>query len=76
MRTVHDETCILTNTRTEVDVEAEVVHFRERDGLTVVVASNKIVLKYVPKHEIYVGNALGMEFTTKGPKVTHYKQGR
>lgn len=72
----YDQTCMLTNTRTEVEMEAEVMNFRPEDGLTVVIASNKIVLKYVKRHGIYVGNLSGMEFTSKGPKYYETKVGR
>ena len=72
----YDSTCPIMNTRSEVEVEAEVVNFRPEDGLTVVVATNKIVLKYVKRHGIYVGNSLGMEFTSKGPKYYEAKLGR
>jgi len=72
----YDQTCKIVNTRTEIEVDAEVMHFRPQDGLTVVVATNKIVMKYNKRHDIYIGNAMGMEFTTKGPKYYETKQGR
>jgi len=72
----HDQTCKIVNTRTEVEVDAEVAHFRPQDGLTVVIATNKIIMKYNKRHDIYIGNAMGMEFTTKGPKYYETKQGR
>jgi len=72
----HEDTCIIKNTATDVEVDAEVVNFRIGDGLTVAVAGNKIVLKYNKKHNIYIGNSLGMEFTSTGPKFYEIKQGR
>ena len=72
----YDKTCTLTNTRTEVSVEAEVTNFRPEDGLTVVIAANKIVLKYNKMHNIYIGNSMGMEFTSTGPKYYNTKNGR
>jgi len=76
MRVEYDKHCKIINTGTEIEVEAEVANFRPKDGLTVVVASNKIVLKYNSKHDIYIGNAMGMEFTSHGPKYYETKQGR
>ena len=76
MRVEYDKNCKITNTGTEVEVEAEVANFRPKDGLTVVVAANKIVLKYNSKHDIYIGSAMGMEFTSEGPKYYETKQGR
>jgi len=72
----HDQTCKIVNTATEVEVDAEVAHFRPYDGLTVIVATNKIILKYNKKHDVYIGKAMGMEFTSKGPKYYETKQGR
>ena len=72
----HDQTCKITNTKTEVEVDADVMHFRPQDGLTVAVVGNKIVMKYNKRHDLYIGNSMGMEFTTKGPKYYDVQQGR
>ena len=71
-----DKHCEVTCTDNDNTVTAEVEHFRQGDGLTVVVATNKIIMKYNKRHDIYVGNLLGMEFTSKGPKYYDIKQGR
>jgi len=71
-----DKHCEVTCTDNGNTVTAEVEHFRQGDGLTVVVATNKIIMKYNKRHDIYVGNLLGMEFTSKGPKYYDVKQGR
>jgi len=42
--------------------------------LTVVLAANKIHMKYNGK--LYIGNAIGMEFTSHGPEEHAIKQGR
>ena len=47
-------------------VTAEVDNFRLEDSLNAFVATNKIHMKW--NGSVYVGNAFGMEFTTKGPK--------
>jgi hypothetical protein len=72
----HDNTCNVHCTDNDKTVEAEVMHFRPQDGLTVILATNKIVMKYKSKADIYVGNLMGMEFTSKGPKYYETKQGR
>ena len=72
----HEATCEVTCTDNDKTVTAEVMHFRHEDGLTVVVATNKIVMKYNKKHNVYIGNLMGMEFTSKGPKYYDVKQGR
>ena len=72
----HEQTCTIVNTRTEVGVEAEVTHFKANDSLTVYVAANKIILKYNPISNVYIGNSMGMEFTSNGPKYYETKNGR
>jgi hypothetical protein len=72
----HEETCELHCTDNDKTVTADVSHFRLHDGLTVYLLGNKIVLKYNNRHDIYVGNLMGKEFTTKGPKYYETKQGR
>lgn len=65
---------MLTNTRSEVSVEAEVDNFREHVSFNAFLATNKIPMKWNGK--VYVGNAHGMEFTSKGPNVRYIKEGR
>ena len=72
----HDDTCTVTCTDNDNTAQANVLNFRHEDGLTVAIAGNKIVMKYNKAHKIYIGNALGMEFTTPGPKYYEVKQGR
>ena len=72
----HEDTCELHCTDNNKTVTAEVGNFRLHDGLTVYLVGNKIVLKYNKQHDIYVGNLMGKEFTTKGPKYYETKQGR
>lgn len=70
----YDKTVQLTNTRNDVSVEAEVDNFNEGKSFDAFVANNKISMRWNGK--IYVGNAHGMEFTSAGPKVYEFKQGR
>ena len=55
----------LLNDRLSV-MDDEVDNFRVEDSLTTYIATNKIHMKW--NGSVYVGNAFGMEFTTKGPR--------
>jgi|TARA_B100000768_G_scaffold179243_1_gene196554 hypothetical protein len=46
-------------------VTAEIDNLKERQSLDAFIATNKIHMKW--NGSVYVGNAFGMEFTTKGP---------
>lgn len=74
MRTIVDKKAMLTNTRSDVAVEAEADNFREHVSFDAYVATNKIHMKW--NGRIYVGNAHGMEFTSEGPKLMYIKEGR
>ena len=65
---------MLTNTRNEQSVEAEVDNVRVNESLDAFVAHTKIHMRWNGK--IYVGKMAGMEFTTPGPKQHTTKQGR
>jgi len=73
MRTIVDNKAMLTNTRSEVSVEAEVDNFREGKSFDAFLATNKIPMRW--NGRVFVGNAHGMEFTSKGPEVRHIKEG-
>ena len=73
MRTIIDNKAMLTNTRNEQSVEAEVDNFREGVGFDAFLATNKISMRWNGK--IFVGNAHGMEFTSPGPTVRYVKEG-
>jgi hypothetical protein len=68
------KTAMLTNTRNEQSVEAEVDNVRVNESLDAFVAHTKIHMRWNGK--IYVGKMAGMEFTTPGPKQHTSKQGR
>jgi len=74
MKTLVDNKAMLTNTRSDVSVEAEVDNFREGKSFDAFLATNKIPMRWNGK--IFVGNAHGMEFTSEGPTVKHIKEGR
>lgn len=74
MRTIVDNTVILTNTSNDQSVEAECDNFREGQSFDAFVATNKIVMRWNGK--VFVGNAHGMEFTSSGPEVRQIREGR
>jgi len=74
MRTIVENKATLTNTRSEVSVEAEIDNFQEGKSFDAFLATNKIPMKWNGK--IFVGNAHGMEFTSQGPQVRYIKGGR
>ena len=79
MDTYFGKTAILKNTRNDNEVECEVDNVRQDlkgtpESLDAFVASNKIHMRWNGK--VYVGNALGMEFTTAGPTQFNTKKGR
>lgn len=76
MRVEYEDKCELYCVDNEKTVSAEVVNFRPEDGLTVVLAESKLVMKYKKNTDIYVGTLMGMEFVSKGPKYYEMKQGR
>lgn len=74
MNNVFGKTAVLTNTRNDQSVEAEVDNVRVNESLDAFVASNKIHMRW--NGNTYVGNVAGMEFTTPGPTQHTIKQGR
>ena len=76
MRVQYDNTCDVLCTDNDKTATAEVENFRPQDGLTVVVATNRIIMKYKKTADVYVGSLMGMEFTSKGPKYYEIKNGR
>lgn len=74
MRTVVDPTAKLTCTDNDKVADAEIDNFKDKVGFNAYLVGNKIYMKYNGK--IYVGEKMGLEFTSPGPNVTHYKEGR
>ena len=74
MKIFYEDKCKITCTDKDQVVEAEVMEFRPKQNLVVVLAANKIHMKY--NGRLYVGNAVGMEFTSHGPDEHTVKQGR
>ena len=74
MKVFYEDKCSITCTDKDQVVEADIMEFKPKQHLTVVLASNKIHMKY--NGRLYVGNAVGMEFTSNGPDEHVVKQGR
>jgi|TARA_B110000908_G_scaffold11723_1_gene13699 hypothetical protein len=71
MKTIYEKTAVITNTRNEISIDAEVDNIRENakgepESLDAFIATNKIHMRWNGK--VYVGNAGGMQFTSLGPK--------
>jgi hypothetical protein len=64
---IYETTAVLTNTRTDVTINAEVGELKEKDSFNAYIAGNKVRFNWTGK--IYVGNAHGMELTSNGPKL-------
>lgn len=64
---IYESTAVLTNTRTDVTINAEVGEMREKDSFNAYVAGNKVRMNWTGK--LYVGNVQGMELTSSGPKL-------
>jgi hypothetical protein len=71
---MYEKTAIVTNTRNNQSVEAEVDNVQSGKSLDVFLANTKIHMRWNGK--IYVGNMAGMEFTTSGPKEIKRLKGR
>ena len=71
----YEDKCDVTCNDNDNTVLAEVMQFKNEDRLIVAVAGNKIQLDYNGKG-MYVGNKIGMEFISKGPKTYEVKMGR
>jgi hypothetical protein len=69
MKKIFATTVDVTNTETGKTVTAIVDKFKEGDSLAVWLAQMRIVLTYSQKHNIYVGSAVGREFTALAPKL-------
>ena len=74
MPTEYDKVCTVTCTDNDKVAEAEVDRFNEKEFVDVWLAGNKIHMQYNGK--VYVGNKMGFEFTTPGPKIYQITRGR
>tara|TARA_B100000073_G_scaffold334638_1_gene327387 strand:+ start:435 stop:665 length:231 start_codon:yes stop_codon:yes gene_type:complete len=70
-----EDKCDVTCNDNDNTVVADVMQFKEEDRLIVAVAGNKIQLNYNGKG-MYIGEKIGMEFISKGPKGYEVNMGR
>ena len=70
-----EDKCDATCNDNDNTVVADVMQFKEEDRLIVAVAGNKIQLNYNGKG-MYIGEKIGMEFISKGPKGYEVNMGR
>ncbi len=71
----HADRCTVQQTNNSKTVEAEVLDFKDKEKLTVVLnKSVKLSLKWNGK--LYEGRMAGLDFVSTGPKVTRTTQGR
>jgi hypothetical protein len=64
---IYETTAVLTNTRTDVTINAEVGELKENQSFNAYIAGTKVRFNWNGK--VYVGNAHGMELTSPGPKL-------
>jgi hypothetical protein len=64
---IYETTAVLTNTKTDVNINAEVGELKEQESFNAYIAGTKVRMMWTGK--IYVGNAHGMELTSPGPKL-------
>ena len=74
MASNYDNKCTITCTDNDNVAVAEVDRFEEKKFVDVFLAQNKIHMDWNGK--VYVGNQLGMEFTTPGPEIFEVNLGR
>jgi hypothetical protein len=73
--TYHDNKCIVKQANNSKSVEAEILEFKDKDRLTVVLnKSVKLPMKWNGK--LYEGKMAGIDFITEGPHVTTTKTSR
>ena len=67
--------CQVTCTDNNKTVTADVMSYRPRDMLMIILGESKIGMKWNGR-SVYVGNAMGYEFTSKGPEELVIAKGR
>jgi len=68
IKEVYDNKCIVTREDTMTEVDGEVLNFRPKEYLKVVIGrSVSLDLQYEAAHQVYVGEKSKMPFVSKGP---------
>ena len=75
MRQRFAEKCQVTYTDNDKTVTADVMSYKPKDLLMVLLAETKVGMKWNGR-SVYVGNAMGYEFTSKGPEEVVVMKGR
>ena len=75
MRQRFAEKCQVTCTDNDKTVTADVMSYKPKDLLMVLLAETKVGMKWNGR-SVYVGNAMGYEFTSKGPEEIVTLKGR
>ena len=75
MRSQYEDKCKVTCTDNDKTVTADIMSYRPKQMLMVLLGESKIGMKWNGR-SVYVGNALGMEFTSKGPEEIVIAKGR
>jgi|TARA_B100002019_G_scaffold228798_1_gene202130 hypothetical protein len=75
MKQKFSDKCQVTCTDNDKTVTADVMSYRPRDLLMVLLAETKVGMKWNGR-SVYVGNAMGYEFTSKGPDEVVVMKGR
>mgnify|MGYP001166272237 FL=1 len=71
----YEDKCEIVCNDNDVKATGDVMQFKPEDRLIVAIAGNKIQLNYNGKG-MYIGNKLGMEFISRGPKQYEVNLGR
>ncbi len=74
MKRIFENKVVLHCTDNDKDAVADIDNFNENKSFNAYLATNKIHMKWTGR--VYVGNAHGMEFTSKGPEYHDVKEGR
>ena len=69
------EKCKVTCNDNDKKVTADVMSYKPKDLLMVLLAETKVGMKWNGR-SVYVGNAMGYEFTSKGPEEVVIMKGR
>ena len=73
-QTVYNNTVQVTCTDNDKVVEAEIDNYKPQQGFDAYIATQRIPFRWNGK--VYVGNSIGLEFTSPGPDSYNIKRGR
>jgi hypothetical protein len=76
MKITTDTFVEITNVSNGKKENASIGMFKENEVLEVFIVGNRILMKYKPSANMYIGSIYGIEFQSKGPKVDEIKDFR